>query len=121
MKESPFADLFRSAHSTIVKRKAPSKLEKNQNHAIVIRELLARVITLDGRNRAIVCQTKILGSAFGRSLNGIFADFHFADLFRAAPLQNETAPEKILNRYEKWFEKREKGSEKRSETRLKNC
>ena len=38
---------------------------------------------------------------------------------RAACLQNETAPEKLLNRYEKRFEKREKGSEKRSETRLK--
>ena len=40
--------------------------------------------------------------------------------FRAACLQNETAPEKLLNRYEKRFEKREKGSEKRSEMRLKN-
>ena len=39
--------------------------------------------------------------------------------FRAARVQNETAPEKNLNRYEKRFEKREKGSEKRSETRLK--
>ena len=39
--------------------------------------------------------------------------------FRAARLQNETAPEKLLNRYEKRFEKREKGSEKRSETCLK--
>ena len=39
---------------------------------------------------------------------------------RAACLQNETAPEKLLNRYEKRFEKLEKGSEKRSETRLKN-
>ena len=39
---------------------------------------------------------------------------------RAARVQNETAPEKLLNRNEKWFEKREKGSEKRSETRLKN-
>ena len=38
---------------------------------------------------------------------------------RAACLQNETAPEKFLDRYEKRFEKREKGSEKRSETRLK--
>ena len=38
----------------------------------------------------------------------------------AARVQNETAPEKFLNRYEKRFEKREKGSEKRSETRLKN-
>ena len=34
---------------------------------------------------------------------------------RAARVQNEFAPEKFLNRYEK----REKGSEKRSETRLK--
>ena len=42
------------------------------------------------------------------------------EVFRAARLQNETAPEKLLNRYEKRFEKREKGSEKRSETRLKN-
>ena len=41
-------------------------------------------------------------------------------LLRAALVQNETAPEKLLNRYEKRFEKREKGSEKRSETRLKN-
>ena len=41
------------------------------------------------------------------------------DTVRAACLQNETAPEKLLNRYEKRFEKREKGSEKRSETRLK--
>ena len=32
---------------------------------------------------------------------------------RAACLQNETVPEKVLNRYEKRFEKREKGSEKR--------
>ena len=39
--------------------------------------------------------------------------------FRAACLQNETAPEKFKNRYEKRFEQREKGSEKRSETRLK--
>ena len=43
---------------------------------------------------------------------------------RAARVQNETAREKLLNRYEKRFEKREKGSEKgsekRSETRLKN-
>ena len=39
---------------------------------------------------------------------------------RAACLQNETAPENILNRYEKRFEKCERGSEKRSETRLKN-
>ena len=38
---------------------------------------------------------------------------------RAACLQNETAPEKLLNQYEKRFEKREKGSEKRSETCLK--
>ena len=37
---------------------------------------------------------------------------------RAACLQNETAPEKILNRYEKRFEKREERSEKRSETCL---
>ena len=41
-------------------------------------------------------------------------------LARAARVQNESAPEKLLNRYEKRFEKREKGSEKRSETRLKN-
>ena len=40
--------------------------------------------------------------------------------FKAACLQNETAPEKLLKRYEKRFEKREKRSEKRSETRLKN-
>ena len=33
-------------------------------------------------------------------------------LIRAARVQNETAPEKLLNRYEKRFEKREKGSEK---------
>ena len=40
-------------------------------------------------------------------------------IVRAARVQNETAPEKLLNRYEKRFEKLEKGSEKRSETRLK--
>ena len=44
-------------------------------------------------------------------------------LVRAACLQNEIAPEKLLNRYEKRFEKREicgeKGSEKLSETHLK--
>ena len=42
------------------------------------------------------------------------------EIFRAACLQNETAPENFLNRFEKRFEKREKGSEKRSETRLKH-
>ena len=36
--------------------------------------------------------------------------------FRAARLQNETAPENALKRYEKWFGKREKGCERRSET-----
>ena len=40
--------------------------------------------------------------------------------FRAACLQNETPPEKLLNRYEKRFEKREKRSKKRSETRPTN-
>ena len=44
----------------------------------------------------------------------------YPPIVRAACLQNETAPEKLLNRYEKRFEKREKGSEKRSETRPKN-
>ena len=38
---------------------------------------------------------------------------------RAAPLQNETAPEKFLIWHEEQFEKREKRSEKRSETCLK--
>ena len=38
-------------------------------------------------------------------------------IIRVARLQNEGAPEKCLNRYEKWFERgSEKGSEKRSET-----
>ena len=36
------------------------------------------------------------------------------EFLRAACLQNEVAPEKLLNRYEKRFEKREKRSEKRS-------
>ena len=35
---------------------------------------------------------------------------------RTARLQNKIAPETFLNRYEKWFGKRGKGSEKRSET-----
>ena len=35
----------------------------------------------------------------------------FAQFFRVACLQKETAPEKLLNRCEKRFEKREKGSE----------
>ena len=43
------------------------------------------------------------------------------DILRAACLQNEIVPEKLLNQYEKRFEKRDKGSEKRSETRLKKC
>ena len=37
-------------------------------------------------------------------------------IVRAARLRNKIGPENILNRYEKWVEKREKGSEKRSET-----
>ena len=44
-----------------------------------------------------------------------FWRFQAGDSVRAACLQNETAPEKLLNRYEKRFEKREKRSEKRSE------
>ena len=43
-----------------------------------------------------------------------------AEFVRAACLQNEIAPEKLLNRYEKRFEKRGKRSEKRSETCLKS-
>ena len=46
--------------------------------------------------------------------------FHREKNVRAACLQSETAPEKLLNRYEKRFEKREKRSEKQSETRPKN-
>ena len=52
-------------------------------------------------------------------LEELYARKVWADFFRAARVQNETAPEKFLNRYEKRFEKREKGSKKRSETRLK--
>ena len=43
----------------------------------------------------------------------------FGVFVRAACLQNETAPEKLLNRYEKRSEKRKKRSEKRSEARPK--
>ena len=44
------------------------------------------------------------------------SDVHVDQWLRTARLQNEIAPEKFLNRHETWFEKREKGSEKRSET-----
>ena len=40
------------------------------------------------------------------------------ELFRAACLQNEIAPEKLLQRYEKRFEKREKRSEKNDPKRI---
>ena len=63
----------------------------------------------------MLCDTATLSQRYppiaGYGVLGVFV--------RAAPLQNETAPEKILNRYEKRFEKREKRSEKRSETCLK--
>ena len=42
-------------------------------------------------------------------------------IVRAACLQNETAPEKLLNRYEKGFEKREKRSEKTIRNVLEKC
>ena len=48
------------------------------------------------------------------------AETRLFHLVKVARLQNEIAPEKLLNRYEKRFEKHEKRSEKRSETRLKN-
>ena len=60
----------------------------------------------------LVCPTSC-----GQEIIALFLVLHN---LRAACLQNETAPEKLLNRYEKRFEKREKGSEKRSEARLKN-
>ena len=63
-----------------------------------------------------------LGQSLGQK-NGPRRDMRITGFFvtvRAARLQNETAPEKFLNRSEKRFEKREKGSEKRSEMRLKN-
>ena len=65
-----------------------------------------------------VCHTK-------RGKRGKFPQtfFEAKKWHEAACLQNETAPEKLLNRYEKRFEKREKlqkGSEKRSETRPKS-
>ena len=40
---------------------------------------------------------------------------------RAACLQNETAPEKLLNRHEERFEKREKGSEKTIRNAFEKC
>ena len=43
------------------------------------------------------------------------------ETLRAACLQNETAPEKCLNRYEKRFEKREKGSEKTIRNAFEKC
>ena len=57
----------------------------------------------------------------GKSENAKSKEIEKARIVRAARVQNEIAPEKLLNRYEnlKRFEKREKGSEKRSETRLK--
>ena len=40
---------------------------------------------------------------------------------RAACLQNETAPEKLLNRYEKRFEKRENDSKNDPKRDRKKC
>ena len=53
-----------------------------------------------------------------RNFRGLSLHHKKALKVRAACLQNETDPEKLLNRYEKRFEKREKGSEKQSETCL---
>ena len=44
----------------------------------------------------------------------------WTERIKAARLQNETAPETLLIWHEKRFEKREKGPEKRSETRSKH-
>ena len=66
---------------------------------------------------------RLLSGAFlgvGKSPDLPFLQISSEGKIRAACLQNEIAPEKLLNRYEKWFEKREKRSEKRSETRPKN-
>ena len=41
--------------------------------------------------------------------------------FRAARLQNEIAPEKFLNRYEKRFEKREKRIRKTIRNAIEKC
>ena len=41
-------------------------------------------------------------------------------ILRTARLQKEIAPDNVLNRYDKWFEQRKKGSDKRSEMCLKN-
>ena len=60
------------------------------------------------------------GVPFHRLLESCFL-LILTEKIKAARLQNEIAPEKLLNRYEKRFEKRKKGSEKRSETCLKNC
>ena len=71
-------------------------------------------------NSAEICRRYVLlHKERVRKFCGKFAEISL-QVVRAARLQNETAPEKILNRYEKRFEKREKGSEKRCETRLKN-
>ena len=42
-------------------------------------------------------------------------------ILRAACLQNETAPEKLLNRYEKRFEKRKKKIRKTIRNATENC
>ena len=71
-----------------------------------------------GNSQKIVWDMFMLGMRVMFSGNAIALKVLFLVL-KASRLQNETAPEKLLNRYEKRFEKREKGSEKRSETRLK--
>ena len=58
----------------------------------------------------------LLGEGIGKSQRAKTQRVKTSENFRAACLQNETAPEKN----EKGFEKREKRSEKRSETCLKN-
>ena len=70
--------------------------------------------------RGVIDRQTFSGRSIGTSGREGIRKNLFSGNVRAACLQNETAPEKLLNRYEKRFEKRERGSEKRSETRPKS-
>ena len=60
---------------------------------------------------------RILQKAVKKSLRKLFVQIAF---IKAARLQNEIAPEKLLNRYEKRFEKREKKDPKNDPKRVWN-
>ena len=115
LREPEVAYLPETLHAVLIHEQVEARESSNLKNW---RSLPAVASVARSSMKIVKISSSLMGSLARGGIFGKLAEIS-QESVRAACLQNETDPEKLLNRYEKRFEKREKRSEKRSETCLK--